>query len=62
MVSDLAYSLKEYMDKLEDKMDKRFDKVEAVLEHMEEKFAKKSSVDRLWIIVWSIISVVFLYI
>lgn len=60
-MNDLSYTVKEYMDKLETKVDRGFEKISERFDKMETMYAKKSSVDKLRVIVWSIISAVFLY-
>ena len=51
--------LKDGIGKIDSKVDKIDNKIDNLISTLDEKYAKKNSVDRLWVIVWSIIGFVF---
>jgi len=71
MADDLSFTLKEYMERVEDNMKDELKELKGevrtgfelikkeikdMTREMEEKYARKTSVNRLWYIAWSIIS------
>ncbi len=57
--SEQIAMLKDGIGKIDLKVDKIDIKIDNLISTLDEKYAKKKSVDRLWVIVWSIIGFVF---
>lgn len=51
--------LKDWIENIDKKVDKLDLKIDTFIKTLDDKYAKKNSVDRLWVIVWSIIGFVF---
>ena len=52
-------AMKEWFDKLEKKMQGFDEKLDHLVEKMDQRYASKSSLDKLWGIVWGVIGFVF---